>query len=399
MKRDSMNGKKAASPLKFSQPTPRSPRSPIVNASPVLTPPKSGPKWTRCDLLGEGGFAKVYTVQHIESGVYYAGKFSNLKKGAQQELVEEIKVHKKLDHPNILKYISSFKSSLCEGMGYQESIIREIENGKCSVLIVELCPNKSLYEMLKLRKRITEEETKFYMYQLAEALEYLRKNKLIHRDIKPGNCLIDGNMNLKLADFGMAENISEKPVRTIRGTPNYVAPETLRGGISSYPSDVWALGCCIYALIVEKPPFETDNVKETYNRIKFALYGFPSEIKMSDNVRDLIDRILIRNPDKRITISKVLEHPFFNNRPESIPASARSIKPDITPSDKNTLFGIKNLWSEYMTEYPAMERDERKQYRRPFFNYIWTKFTDEAKILKIPANWKKFNELLDEAHL
>lgn len=107
-------------------------------------------------------------------------------------------------------------------------------------------------------------------------------------------------MDLKLGDFGLATKLDfdgEKK-RTICGTPNYIAPEVLEGKNGhSYEVDVWSLGVIIYTLIIGKPPFETANVKTTYDKIKWNNYKFPDHVAISDEARDLISNILSSNPD------------------------------------------------------------------------------------------------------
>ena len=122
-------------------------------------------------------------------------------------------------------------------------------------------------------------------------------------------------MQIKIGDFGLAAKVEypgEKK-RTICGTPNYIAPEILEGKKGhSYEVDVWSLGVIIYTLLIGKPPFETDDVKETYSRIRNVDYEFPDHVMICPTAKDLISNILVSNPKQRLDIHEVENHPFLN---------------------------------------------------------------------------------------
>ena len=131
----------------------------------------------------------------------------------------------------------------------------------------------------------------FYIKQIVNALEYLHGNRVIHRDLKLGNLFLNDKLDIKLGDFGLATKLDfdGERKRTICGTPNYIAPEVLEGKNGhSYEVDVWSLGVIIYTLIIGKPPFETSNVKSTYDKIRKNIYRFPDHVNISDDAKDLI---------------------------------------------------------------------------------------------------------------
>lgn len=122
--------------------------------------------------------------------------------------------------------------------------------------------------MLKKRKRLTEPEVRYFMWQLLDAVRYMHNHRVIHRDLKLGNIFLTGDMRVKIGDFGLAASIKKdgERKRTICGTPNYIAPEVLfdtQNG-HSYEVDIWSLGVIMYTLLVGRPPFQTKEVKAIY---------------------------------------------------------------------------------------------------------------------------------------
>lgn len=258
-------------------------------------------KYSKGRLLGKGGFAKCYEFRNIETNQITAAKViaksSLVKSRAKQKLISEIKIHKALHHPNIVAFEHYFEDS--------ENVY----------LLLEICQNQSLNELLKRRKTLTELEVQCYTMQIIKALKYLHSHRIIHRDLKLGNLFISDKMELKVGDFGLATKLEfdGERKRTVCGTPNYIAPEILDGKTGhSYEVDIWSLGVIIYTLIIGKPPFETNNVKETYKRIKMNSYSFPERAIISDAAKALIQDILVLDPTKRPNLDGILASDFFN---------------------------------------------------------------------------------------
>jgi polo-like kinase 1 len=279
-------------------------------------------KYIQGDLLGKGGFAKVYKFTNLETNKLMAGKImpkANFTRSrSRMKLMSEIKLHKILHHPNIVKFEHVFED--------QDNVY----------ILLELCANQSLNDLAKRRKRLTEFEVQCYLIQMVDSLKYLHSNRIIHRDLKLGNFFINENMQIKLGDFGLAAKLEfdgEKK-RTVCGTPNYIAPEILDGEVGhSYEVDVWSLGVMIYTLIIGKPPFETNDIKLTYQRIKENNYSFPDNVAISENAKDLITKILITAPEKRLTLDEIIRHPFIDHGgpvPKLMPLSTLACPP--TPS-------------------------------------------------------------------
>ena len=279
-------------------------------------------KYFKGRLLGKGGFAKCYEFTCSENKKIFAAKVvaksGLVKSRAKQKLISEIKIHKSLHHPQIVAF---------------EHYFEDTEN---VYILLEMCQNQTLNELLKRRKRLTEIEVQCYIVQLIKALKYLHSHRVIHRDLKLGNLFLTEKMELKVGDFGLATKLDfeGERKRTVCGTPNYIAPEILDGKTGhSYEVDIWSLGVIIYTLIIGKRPFETRDVKTTYKRIKMNAYTFPENAIISEAAKNLIGQILVLDPGKRPTLDQILTHDFFNQGtsiPKLLPSSTLACTPSLS---------------------------------------------------------------------
>eukprot|EP00747_Dinoflagellata_sp_TGD_P165947 gnl/TRDRNA2_/TRDRNA2_188009_c0_seq1.p1 gnl/TRDRNA2_/TRDRNA2_188009_c0~~gnl/TRDRNA2_/TRDRNA2_188009_c0_seq1.p1 ORF type:complete len:991 (+),score=135.87 gnl/TRDRNA2_/TRDRNA2_188009_c0_seq1:67-3039(+) len=264
--------------------------------------------------LGKGGFAKCYEVQDMETREVFAAKIvakaSIVKPHAHAKLKSEIAIHRSMDHERIVKFYDYF------------------EDSEYVYIILELCSQQTLNEFMRKRpgKRLSEAEAMFYLYDLIMALKYLRRRRVIHRDLKLGNLFLDSQMRIKVGDFGLAaqlEHDGEKK-KTICGTPNYIAPEILEGKHGhSYEVDIWSLGVIVYTMVVGRPPFETSDVKTTYRRIRYNQYSFPENVSVSAQVKELVTSILRTDPQQRPGLDDILNSSWFQTQriPPPMPTS------------------------------------------------------------------------------
>ena len=269
-------------------------------------------------FLGKGGFAKCYELINKDNNKIFAAKMlqkNSLKTERQkQKLITEIKIHKSCHHSNIVAFEHNF------------------EDEDNFYILLELCQNQTLNELHVRRKILTEIEVQCYIIQLIKALQYLHSHRIIHRDLKLGNLFLNDKMELKVGDFGLATKLDYDGERkkTVCGTPNYIAPEVINSTGHSYEVDIWAIGIIIYTLLIGKPPFETRDVKTTYNKIKRAEYSFPETCKISSCAKNLIKKILVVNPKERPTLNEILFDDFFNQGiaiPKLMPTSTLAFRP------------------------------------------------------------------------
>jgi len=261
-------------------------------------------KYKKGRYLGKGGFAKVFELTSCDSNRTYAGKVipktSLAKTTARRKLLNEIKIHHSINHEHIVKFERFFED-------------------KTNVyILLEICPNNTLMELVKRRKRLTETETQVYMWQLIKAVTYMHSQNIIHRDLKLGNLFLDASLEIKVGDFGLATRLAHpsERKRTICGTPNYIAPEVLNSSTGhSFEVDVWSMGVIMYTMLIGKPPFETTSVKSTYKKIRANSYDFPDNIAISPAAKQLIQQILHAKPELRPTPIEMKHHPFFYQSP------------------------------------------------------------------------------------
>ena len=208
-------------------------------------------------------------------------------------------------------------------------------------LVLELCPNGSLMDMVKRRRGVTEPEVRFYAVQIAGAIKYMHAKGIIHRDLKMGNVFLDKNMNAKIGDFGLAALlVTGRDMQTIRrttlcGTPNYIAPEILEKGKKGHDHmvDIWSLGIIMFAMLTSKPPFQSSTTDEIYRRARERDYEWPTRDgrAISEEAKHVVASML-QEPHMRPDPDAIVEHPFFimgyMPKPEDMSVKLKELPPD-----------------------------------------------------------------------
>lgn len=181
-------------------------------------------------------------------------------------------------------------------------------------VIMEYVAGGELFDYIVSRGRLPLDEARNFFHQIISGIEYCHYHRIVHRDLKPENLLLDSENNIKLADFGLSNVAHDGDfLRTSCGSPNYAAPEVISGNLYAGPEvDVWSCGVILYALLCGTLPFDDESIPNLFKKIKSGMYSLPSHLSQSS--RDLILRMLVVDPMKRITIPEIRQHQWFQQQ-------------------------------------------------------------------------------------
>ncbi|EKD14605.1 uncharacterized protein L3040_000129 [Drepanopeziza brunnea f. sp. 'multigermtubi'] len=277
--------------------------------------------WKLGKTLGKGSTARVRLGRHVHTGqeaaikimqkshaqISQAGSLADLEKAEARQsdydgvkhmpigIEREVAIMKLVQHPHIMKLYDIW------------------ENRTEIYLILELVDKGELFEHIKENVRLSEEEAMLYFRQIISALGYCHSFNICHRDLKPENILLNSQMEIKLADFGMAA-LHQAPghkLETSCGSPHYAAPELIMG--KAYRGDlvdIWAIGVVLYAMLAGYLPFDNPgSITQLMTQIKSGRYEMPEDI--SEDAKSLIHRMLQVNPKNRIQMSQIWKHPLL----------------------------------------------------------------------------------------
>lgn len=168
-----------------------------------------------------------------------------------------------------------------------------------------------LFDYIVQHGKMKEAEARRFFQQMLCAVEYCHRHKIVHRDLKPENLLLDENLNVKIADFGLSNIMTDGNfLKTSCGSPNYAAPEVIGGKLYAGPEvDVWSCGVILYVLLVGRLPFDDEHIPSLFAKIARGTYVVPTW--MSSGAAALIKKMLVVNPVQRASIEDIRQDPWF----------------------------------------------------------------------------------------
>jgi len=257
-------------------------------------------------VIGHGHFGTVRQAQRkTNPGIYFAIKSINKAKvGKHIDLLRaEVELLRIADHPNIINLYEIY------------------EDFKYLHLVMEHCTGGDVLDYFTKNKNLTELEVAQLMTKMLSAVNYLHSNNICHRDLKPENFLLtsqDSSAEVKLIDFGLAKKFEETDLKTFVGTPYYVAPEVIKGKYGK-ECDVWSLGVILYLFLSGRPPFNGKSQDSIFQKIVEVRLELDLKFwkNISREAKDLVFRMLVARPSKRITASKALRHKWFTSNAQT----------------------------------------------------------------------------------
>ncbi|XP_017727581.1 PREDICTED: calcium/calmodulin-dependent protein kinase kinase 2 isoform X3 [Rhinopithecus bieti] len=312
------------SPISSPQSSPRLPRRPTVESHHVSITGMQDcvqlNQYTLKDEIGKGSYGVVKLAYNENDNTYYAMKVLSKKKlirqagfprrppprgtrpapggciqprGPIEQVYQEIAILKKLDHPNVVKLVE----------------VLDDPNEDHLYMVFELVNQGPVMEVPTL-KPLSEDQARFYFQDLIKGIEYLHYQKIIHRDIKPSNLLVGEDGHIKIADFGVSNEFkgSDALLSNTVGTPAFMAPESLsetRKIFSGKALDVWAMGVTLYCFVFGQCPFMDERIMCLHSKIKSQALEFPDQPDIAEDLKDLITRMLDKNPESRIVVPEI----------------------------------------------------------------------------------------------
>jgi 5'-AMP-activated protein kinase catalytic alpha subunit len=248
-------------------------------------------------FLSDGTFGKVKIGEHVVTKHKVAIKILNRQKIKSLDVVgkirREIQNLKLFRHPHIIK------------------LYQVISTPTDIFMIMEFVSGGELFDYIVKQGKLQESEARKFFQQIISGVDYCHRHMIVHRDLKPENLLLDHNMHVKIADFGLSNMMMDGEfLRTSCGSPNYAAPEVISGKLYAGPEvDIWSCGVILYALLCGTLPFDDEHVPTLFRKIKSGIFPIPEYL--NKQVVSLLCQMLQVDPLKRATVEEIKKHDWF----------------------------------------------------------------------------------------
>ncbi|KYQ93026.1 putative protein serine/threonine kinase [Tieghemostelium lacteum] len=282
--------------------------------------------------VGIGSFGKVKLAEHIKTGTKVAIKILNRSKikslKMDEKIRREIQNMKLFRHPHIIK------------------LYEVIETTTDIFMVMEYVTGGELFDYIVKNGKLSEVESRKLFQQMISGVDYCHHHMVVHRDLKPENLLLDPvHKCIKIADFGLSNMMQDGDfLKTSCGSPNYAAPEVISGKLyAGAEVDVWSCGVILYAFLCAKLPFDDENIPTLFKKIREGNFVIPDFVSAS--CADLIRKMLVVDPMKRITISEIRKHPWFQvNLPKYLSSPNTFLSKNIQNMDQEVVDELYNIY-------------------------------------------------------
>ena len=337
-------------------------------------------------MLGNGAFGKVRLYRDKnDKSLLYAIKTLKKKNIPYYEfklIKTEVDILSELDHPNIVNYFGTFED---------EFYIH---------IIMEYLKGDNLFKVISVKNYtgFDEQDMSNIIFQLVKALFFIHNKNIVHRDIKPENILFSDKKDfssLKLIDFGLATQ--KKTDNKTVGTPYYMAPEMIKGKYSP-KSDIWSVGIIIYLMLTDKFPFVNSKEYDVFEMIEEGKYNTQllDDCECSEEAKDLVKKILVKDPDKRPSASDIMDHPWIKKHYKK--RDSHLINRDTLGTLKE--FAKKNALQKEIYYFLAKIHNEKEILQlKQLFNEFDTDNSGNLSMVEIRKGFKHLGIEIDEKEL
>ena len=328
-------------------------------------------------LLGVGGFGTVFKVKHILTDKIYAMKVMN-----KNYIIKKKYLHYIVSEFEIMKSLSGFPFVLDLHYCFQTA--------NYLYLIIDYCPNGDFTNLKSINN------LKLFFAEVILAFEHIHNHNIIYRDLKPENILLDDTGHIKVCDFNLAKAGITKNQRadSFCGSPMYFSPEMVLGKGVNYKCDIYGIGLLIYELVTGTPAYKAENIKSLYQLIKKNQINL-NVANLNGEIKDLLEKILVKNPDERITLDEIKKHPFFkdidfNKVLKKEYGKIETQKNSKNSDEKNEEEKIINEEEKEKNEYEQFKLKQKKLDENKEYTFLNGKITVKEMYLDEKRNMKNY---------